>query len=239
MDNNNEALNPNAAPTPAPAPTPTPPPTPTPAQPNVQPVPQPTPQPAPQQAPQPMGQPFPPQVPDPTMAGTPTTPEKSKKNLPLIIGCIVGVVAVIAIVVVLLLVFLKGGSKTVSCTQTASMMGIDIEGTTNIEVTDGKILGGDMTATINLKNLSELYASHEQELVDSILENYQSQCNEGCTYDHDYVAGDHLTINAKYDVGGMDDLVYTSGIEGKSAQEIADKIQQTLEQSSGTTCKQN
>lgn len=237
MDNNNEALNPAGAP--APAPTPTPPPTPTPAQPNVQPVPQPTPQPAPQQAPQPMGQPFPPQVPDPSMAGAPTTPEKSKKNLPLIIGCIVGVVAVIAIVVVLLLVFLKGGNKIVSCSQTASMLGIDIEGKTDIEVTDGKILGGKLEATINLKNLSELYASHEQELVDSILESYQSQCNEGCKYDHDYVAGDHLKITAEYDENTIKEVVYSIGTEGKSAQEIADKIQETLEQSSGTTCTQH
>lgn len=216
MDNNG-TINPNEAPAPSPTPTPTP----------VQPSPQPT------------GQPLPPQPLDPATASAPASSNESKKKLYLIIGCVVGAIAIIAIIIVLLVVFLNGGTKTVSCTQKETMMGLEIEAKTNVKVANGKILGGDVEATINLNNLSSLYASHEQELVDSILESYQKQCEEGCKTDHEYVEGDHLKITAEYDETGVKELVYSYGIENKSAQEIADKIQESLERSGNTTCKQN
>lgn len=160
---------------------------------------------------------------------------KSKKKM-IIIGAIAGV-AVIALIVVLLVVFFGHSEKTVSCTTQDSMMGINIEAKTNVKVGDGKLLGGDVAVNVDLTTMRDIYKDYEQELVDEVIDSYKSRCEDHCTFSDDYAAGDYIKITMQYDEEGVDELVYTYGIEGKSAQEIADKIQESMERSD-TVCEQ-
>ena len=174
-----------------------------------------------------------------SMPGANTAPASNNKKKILIICGIVSAVALVALIIVLLVIFLGGGKKTVSCSQHESMLGIEIDGETNVEVVDGKILGGDIKLTANLKTLDARYAEYEEEMVDSVVERLERNCETDCESNRDYVKGDHLEVTLKYGPEGVDDLVYTYGIEDKSAQEIADKIQESLEKTEGTTCKQH
>ena len=163
--------------------------------------------------------------------------QKPKKNLGVIIGCSVGAVAVIA-AVVLLVIFLKNGGKTVTCTMNTAAFGINMSGETNIKVKDGEISGGDATVTIDLKSMSDYYKDNEKEIVDEMTEEYKNGCKEHCTFDYTYTEGDNVKYTMQYDKDGISKVVMSSGVENMSAQEIADKIQETLEDSE-TTCTQH
>ena len=216
----------------------------------------------PQSAPQPMGQPMvgqvdaQPAMEQPVMgqpvgqpivmsqpveqpvAGAEATGAKKKKGL--IIGCCIGVgVVVAALVAVFLIFFLKGGEKTVSCTMETSSMGISMKNESTIKIRDGEIYSASVISNVDLKSLSGMYKNYEEEIVNGIAENLKSQCTDHCKFNNDYVAGDHLKLMMEYDGEGIEDVVYTYGIEGKSAQEIADKVQASMEKTSGTTCKQS
>lgn len=189
---------------------------------------------------QPTQQPIPQPIGDTTSdMGAPTDPAKDNKKKTLIICGIAGAVGLIVLVVVLLVIFLKGGNKTISCTQSETAMGIEVNGDIKVEVTDGKLLGGDVKIVADLKSLEERYADYEGKMVDTIIERYERRCEEGCEFNHDYVKGDHIEVRLKYDSEGINDLVYAYGIEDLSAQEIADKVQEDLEESGETTCKQS
>ena len=201
--------------------------TPNPNQPVVQPTPQPAAQPIPGQ---PIAQPI---------SDTPNEPKNSKKKMGIIIGCSIGAVAVIAIIVVLLIMFLgHGGEKTVSCTLTNEIMDIAVTGETNVKIKDGEITGGDMTINVDLKSLPDFYKDYESDLVDGITKSYEEHCSEHCTFDHNYIEGDSVKYTMQYDKEGVSEIVQSSGTEGMSAQEIADKVQEALEDS-GTTCTQH
>ena len=160
--------------------------------------------------------------------------KKSKKNL--IIGCSVGAVVVVAVVILLVVLLGGGGDKTVSCVMNKKVSGIDTESKVNVKVTSGKVLGGDMTTKVDLTNMSDFYKKNESTLVEGITESFQKQCDDDCTFDHSYTEGDNLTVTMKFGETGVSSIVHTYGIEGKSAQEIADKVQQALEDSD-TTCE--
>ena len=190
-----------------------------------------------QPAPQPVSPQFTPAMANPTPA-----PNNSKKKLWLIIGCTIGAIAVIALIVFLIIFFINNGNKTVSCTTHNTIMGVSFDGETNFNIENNKIAGGDLTINLDLKALNEKYstfAEREQETVDDLIERYRDDCEEHCVFDSDYVAGDHVKIMMKYDEEGVDNLIYTYGIEDKSAQEIADKVQETMERDDDTTCKQS
>ncbi len=233
MDNGNDAPNIGGMPNPN--------------QPLNQPLNQPVNQPAFQQAPQPIQdqpgvQPVPQPIQDqPGVQPVPTIAnnnnQKPKKNLGVIIGCSVGAVAVIA-AVVLLVIFLKNGGKTVTCTMNTAAFGINMSGETNIKVKDGEISGGDATVTIDLKSMSDYYKDNEKEIVDEMTEEYKNGCKEHCTFDYTYTEGDNVKYTMQYDKDGISKVVMSSGVENMSAQEIADKIQETLEDSE-TTCTQH
>jgi len=224
------------------------------AEPVNRPVPpsQPEPQPAPVQpmpAPQPVPEqpaPVPPAVEQPAINGptevnNQTTPNTgAKKKTGLIIGCLVGVGVVIAAVVAVLFLFVfKGsGEKTVSCTASTTAMGIDINLEYNVNIKDGEIPSGEIITDVNLKTMSELYKKREKEIVDSLVDSYKSQCDDGCSFSHDYIEGDHVKLTMKYEGEGTSKIVHTYGIEGKSAQEIADKVQESIEKTDNATCKQ-
>lgn len=246
MDNGNDAPNIGGMPNPN--------------QPLNQPLNQPVNQPAFQQAPQPIqdqpgvqqtpqpiqGQPAFQPVPQPIQSQPGVQPmptisndnnQKSKKNLGVIIGCSIGAVVVIA-AVVLLVIFLKNGGKTVTCTMNTAAFGINMSGETNIKVKDGEISGGDATVTIDLKSMSDYYKDNEKEIVDEMTEEYKNGCKEHCTFDYTYTEGDNVKYTMQYDKDGISKVVMSSGVENMSAQEIADKIQETLEDSE-TTCTQH
>ena len=185
-----------------------------------------------------MGQPI---VSNPTETGGQNTGETGTgKKTGLIVGCCVGAgVVIIAIIAVLFLfVFKGGGEKTVSCTASTTAMGIDINLEYNVHIKDGKIPSGDIITDVNLKTMSDLYKKREKEIVDSLVDSYKSQCDDGCSFSHDYVEGDHVKLTMTYEGEGVSKIVHTYGIEGKSAQEIADKVQESIEKTDSATCKQ-
>lgn len=161
---------------------------------------------------------------------------KNKKGL--IIGCAVGVVAVAAIIVAVVLL-MKGGEKTVSCNMSQTVMGVTANSEANVKVTDGKVLGGDMTVKVDMKSLSGFYKNYESEMADSLINSFKKQCTENCTFDYNYTEGDSINITMTYDENGVSNMVRTYGAEGMSAQAIADKIQETFEKQTGTTCTQH
>lgn len=172
------------------------------------------------------------------VAGPDTAGAKKKKGL--IIGCCVGVgIAIVALVAVLLVFFLKGGEKIVSCTMETSVMGIEMKNESNIKIRDGEIYSANVVTNVNLKSLRESYRDYEDQLVESVVDSLKRQCTDNCELSRDYVAGEYLKLTMEYVGEGTEDVVYTYGIEGKSAQEIADKVQESMEKTSGTTCKQS
>ncbi len=199
---------------------------------------EPAPQPAPQPIAQPVVQPVVDQPVEQPVAGSDTTGAKKKKGL--IIGCCVGVgVAIVALVAVLLVFFLKGGEKIVSCTMETSVMGIEMKNESNIKIRDGEIYSANVVTNVNLKSLRESYRDYEDQLVESVVDSLKRQCTDNCELSRDYVAGEYLRLTMEYVGEGTEDVVYAYGIEGKSAQEIADKVQESMEKTSGTTCKQS
>ena len=164
--------------------------------------------------------------------------KESKNKKGLIIGCAVGVVVIAAIIVTVVLL-MKGGEKTVSCNMSQTVMGVTANSEANVKVTNGKVLGGDMTVKIDLKSLSDFYKSYESEMADSMINSFKKQCTENCTFNHAYTAGDNITITMEYDENGVSNMVRTYGAENMSAQAIADKIQETFEKQTGTTCTQH
>lgn len=163
--------------------------------------------------------------------------QKSKKKIGIIVGCSVGVVAVIAVVAFLLIALLKHGEKTIACTMNTTTMGITINGETNVKVRDGEISGGDITINVDLKTLRDSYKDYEKEMVDEMTERYKNRCEDHCTFDYNYTEGDSVKYTMQYDKEGVDEIVWSYGVENMSAQEIADKVQGTLE-GSDTTCTQ-
>lgn len=163
--------------------------------------------------------------------------QKSKKKIGIIVGCSVGVVAVIAVVAFLLITLLKHREKTVACTMSTTTMGITINGETNVKVRDGEISGGDITINVDLKTLQNSYKNYEKEMVDKMTKQYKNRCEDHCTFDYNYVEGDNVKYTMQYDKEGVDEIVWSYGTENMSAQEIADKVQKTLEDSD-TTCVQ-
>lgn len=163
--------------------------------------------------------------------------KKKKTKTTIIISSIIGAILVVVTVILLVFFLNKNSEKTVSCTSNISMYGIDMNGKTEILVGDGAILGGSMVVSVDFKNMDESYADYEKTIVDSAIEEYKYQCKDYCSFDNEYVEKDHLTLTLTYDKKGIDKLVVTSGIEDKSAQEIADKIQKDSEER-GATCKQ-
>ena len=171
--------------------------------------------------------------------GSPAINSKEKnKKTGIIIGSIIGCVLVIIAVVILVIFLMKNNEKTVSCTSSMEMYGIDMSNKTEVIVGSGAILSGSIVVNVNFKNINEMYADYEKNIVDSVMDEYKYQCKDYCSFDHEYVEKDHLTLTLKYNKEGIDNLVVTSGIEGKSAQEIADKIQKNLEET-GATCEQH
>ena len=175
-------------------------------------------------------------APQPVTNNPVNTSNTNKKGL--LVGCVLGVVVII-LVVILFVFFFKGGGKTVSCTIKEDVLGMNIEGETNINVKDGEIIGGTESINVDLKSMSETYKKYEQELVDGIIEHYENYCEEQCTFSKDYVEGDYLKLTMQYEGEGVDSVVYTYGIEDSSAQEIADMIQKSMEETDGVTCKQH
>lgn len=169
-------------------------------------------------------------------SAAPTAPTNNKKKL-FIIGGIAAGIAVIALVAVLLVIFLGHGTKTVSCTMNTTAMGITISGENNVQVGDGKILSSDIVVNADLATMNELYKDYEKEMVDEIIDRYKSKCEDHCVFDQEYIEGDHVKITLHYDEEGVDEVVYTYGIEDKTAQEIADELQKDMEDSD-TTCTQ-
>ena len=175
-------------------------------------------------------------------ANTNITPEKkTNKKTAIIVGCIVGGLAVCGIAIALVLIFLKGGEKIVSCTQKQSISGINMEATTNVKVTDGKLLEADMTTVVDLASMGSLFKSYESMFVENILEGLEQQCDDGCEISHTYAEGDKLTVVMKAtNSDGMGSFVRAYGdLNGQSAQEIADAIQESLEKTgSDVVCEQ-
>ena len=108
----------------------------------------------------------------------------------------------------------------------------------SLDIKDGEIPSGEIITDVNLKTMSDLYKKREKEIVDSLVDRYKSQCDDGCSFSHDYVEGDHVKLTMKYEGEGTSKIVHTYGIDGKSAQEIADKVQESIEKTDGATCKQ-
>ena len=168
--------------------------------------------------------------------GAEATETKKKKGL--IIGCCVGAgVVVAALVAVLLIFFLKGSEKVVSCTMQTSFLGVDMKNEANIRIGNGKINGASVITNLNLKNLE--YKDYEEETVNSVVEEAKESCTEHCKLNRDYVAGDYLKITMEYDEEGAENMFGAYGIEGMTAQEIADQLQEAVEYTGGTTCKQS
>lgn len=224
------------------------------SQPSAQPVPaQPTAQPAPAQPAPAQPAPIQPNI-DQPITSQPITgentaintnehqlkPKSNQKKTAIIISIVAGII-LLAVIIILIIVFLGGGGKTISCKSKTSMMGIDMDFETSIKVKDGKISSGNVDAIINLKSLSDTYASQEQTLVDSIVENYKKQCADGCSFTHEYAQHDYLKVSTTYDVSGVDSIVYTSETDNLSTEELADQIQSNLESTmpGETTCQQN
>lgn len=200
-----------------------------------QPFNQPVNQPTFQQAPQPIqNQPITQPMPNiPNSNG-----QNTKKKAGIIVGCSIGAVAIIALVAFLLITLLKPGEKTVTCAMNTTTMGITVNGETNVKVKDGEISSGDMTINVNLKTMRDSYKDYEKDIVDEMTERYKSHCEEHCTFDYTYNEGDNVKYTMQYDKEGVDEIVWSYGTEGMSAQEIADKVQETLE-GSDTTCIQH
>lgn len=164
--------------------------------------------------------------------------QKPKKKTGIIIGCSIGAVILIAAVVVLLIMLLKHEGKTVTCTMSATVTGITADGETNIKVKDGEISGGDVTMKVDLKTMRDIYKDYEKDMVDEITERYRGRCEDHCVFSYGYVKGDNATYTMRYDKEGVDEIVWSRGTEGMSAQEIADEVQESLEDS-GMTCTQH
>ncbi len=182
-----------------------------------------------------MSQPMAGELPMPMLDGDDKKAERKRK---LIIGCSIGgIVAVIALIAVFLIVFLGHGERIVSCTANKELMGITMNGEENYRVKDGGLSGGDMSISVDLKNMQDSYKEREKDLVDMLAEQYKTECEDHCVFDYDYIEGDSVKYTMEYDETGINDVVYSYGIENMSAQEIADKIQEETE-SSDITCTQ-
>ena len=170
----------------------------------------------------------------------PAHPVKNKSNnkkKKVIVGCSIGGAVIAILVVVLLMVFARSG-KTVTCTMNTTQMGIGIESETNIRVGDGEIFGGDMTVRLDLKKLQGIYKNHEKDIIEKMTERYKSYCKDHCSFDYEYAEGDSVKYTIRYEKDGVGAVVRAPGLENLSAQEIADMVQKSLE-NSNTTCKQN
>lgn len=176
---------------------------------------------------------------NPTITNTPAGGgQNNKKKRNLIIGCVTGGAVLAALMVVLLVIFLqKNGEKTVACTMNTTTMGITITGETNVQVKDGEISSGDMTINVNLKTMRDSYKDHEKEMVDKLTDQHKRHCEEHCVFDYSYTEGDNVKYTMQYDGEGVSEIVWSYGTDNMSAQEIADKVQETLEDSE-TTCRQ-
>ena len=162
---------------------------------------------------------------------------KSKKNL--IIGCSVGaVVCIVTAIVVFMLV--RGGEKTVSCTEKTTVMGITTETETNVKVTKGKLLGGNVSAKVDISSLSDLYKKNESTMVENFISTMKKQlCKEDCNFTHNHVPGESITVTVEYGEKGVKTIVRSYGnVEAMSSQEIADKVEKALEVGNAT-CEQH
>lgn len=175
---------------------------------------------------------------------TPTTIDevggtaKRKKQKTLIIGIVVGVIAVAAIIAVLLIILLGGGSKTVACNM-SSNDGVNIVSSGTFKVGNGKILSAEMVMDADLKTMDEDSRSFEGMFVGLTESSVKVLCEEyNCTFDSDYVEGEHLRITAEFKEGTKYALPADYEIADKSAQEIADQLQKELEKTEGTVCRQ-
>ena len=179
----------------------------------------------------------------PNTPNTPATPVASANSSPgmdgkkkkLIIGGVIGAVVAIILVVVLVVVLANNGGKTVACTTDRTVMGVSLKGVNTIKVKDNEVSSSEVVLTINLNELKESYKSHEKELVDSLVKNYEDTCKDHCKFDYDYKEGDKLKMTVKYEKGGADGITST-GAEGHSAQELADEVKSQMESDSQTTC---
>ena len=170
----------------------------------------------------------------------PVQPAKNKSNnkkKKMIIGCSVGGAVIAILVVVLLMVFARGG-KIVTCVMNTTQMGISIESETNIRIGDGEISGGDVIVKLDLKNLQGIYKNHEKDIIEKMTERYKGYCGEHCKFDYEYIEGDNVKYTMHYEKESIGAVVRAPGLENLSAQEIADIVQRSLE-NSNTTCKQN
>lgn len=164
--------------------------------------------------------------------------QNPKKKTSIVVGCLIGAAAIIAAIVVLLIILLKPGEKTVTCTTSTTAMGINMKGETNIKAKDGEISGGDVTINIDLKTMQDSYKDYEKDIVDKIIDQYKNECEDHCVFDYNYIEGDSLKCTMQYDEEGVSEIILSYGTEKMSAQEIADKVQKTLEDSN-TTCAQH
>ena len=73
--------------------------------------------------------------------------------------------------------------------------------------------------------------------MDRITEDYKERCKEHCVFNYDYIEGDSAKYTMQFDKEGVDEIVWSYGTENMSAQEIADKVQETFE-NSNSTCVQ-
>ena len=174
--------------------------------------------------------------------GTASNPanQGTKKKTGLIIGCVIGVIAIVVAVVVVLLLVLpgQGGERTVSCTTSATTMGIDVNSEANVKIKDGKLSDGNMTINVDLANMPSSYKNYEENLVDSLTSQYEKYCDDDhCVFDYNYTEGDSVKYVLQYDNEGVKEIVWVYGGDNMSTQAVADKVQEALE-SQNYTCTQ-
>lgn len=172
-----------------------------------------------------------------TIVNTSNNNQNPKKKTAIIIGCSVGGLAILVLIAVLVIVLIKSGEKTVSCVTNSTSMGISLRTETNVRVRDGEISGGDMTIDVDLRSMRDSYKDYEAEIVDKMTEEVKDKCYDHCTFDRKYIEGDNIKYTLQYDKDGVDQIITSYGTEKMSAQEIADKVQETLEDYE-TTCRQ-
>lgn len=177
-----------------------------------------------------------PNTPATSVAAVNSSPGMDGKKKKLIIGGVIGAVVAIILVVVLVVVLANNGGKTVACTTDRTVMGVSLKGVNTIKVKDNEVSSSEVVLTINLNELKESYKSHEKELVDSLVKNYEDTCKDQCKFDYDYKEGDKLKMTVKYEKGSVDGVTANTGVEGHSAQEIADEVKSQMESDSQTTC---
>lgn len=162
----------------------------------------------------------------------------AKKKKILIIGCSAGAAIIILIVALLIVLLSKGGVKTVVCNAEQSVFGISVKNELRITAGNGEISSASSVVDVDLTTLGDTYKAYESQIVDSLSESFEEQKENGCEVEQSYTKGESMkiTLRAKKGTGCLTSANVDT--ENKSAQEIADEVQDLLESSISGTCKQ-